>query len=248
MNSPAFVRIAPFALWIACIALESLASAAGALGWTALAAAADSGWGYALRTALVAAVLALFWRHYGELRGGSAGEAGLRSASSAASPGASRPAPRGAQLAQALAAGALVFAAWITLGPWLLVGGPSTPRIPPGAGGAPDALWLLFRVAGSALVVPLIEELFWRSYLMRRIDTADFLSLPPARVSATAVLASSAIFALEHRELAAGLAAGLLYAWLYRRHQDLRLPVLAHATTNALLAAYVVGATRYEFW
>jgi membrane protease YdiL (CAAX protease family) len=67
-------------------------------------------------------------------------------------------------------------------------------------------------------------------------------------VSWRAVWLSSAVFALEHRELAAGLLAGLAYAWLYRRHGDLRLAVFAHALTNAALAAYVVGDTHFEYW
>ena len=228
MTSPAIARIAPFAAWIACMALETLLAQAGALGWTALAAAAASGWGYAVRTVLVAGVLAFFWRGYAELRPGTALRAG--------------------PLAEALAAGLLVFGLWITVGPLLTVGEASRSAIPVGAGGTPDLLWLALRLAGTALVVPVIEELFWRSYLMRRIDAHDFMALAPARVSATAMLVSSVIFAAEHRELAAGFLAGLVFAWLYRRHGDLRLAILAHGVTNALLGAYVLATAHYEFW
>ena len=228
MTSPAFARIAPFAAWIACIALESLLAQAGAVGWTALADAAASGWAYAVRTVVVAGVLAVFWRGYAELRPGTALRAGT--------------------LAEALAAGVLVFGLWITVGPLLRLGEANVPAIPVGTGGAPDLLWLALRLAGTVLVVPVIEELFWRSYVMRRIDMHDFMTLAPARVSGIAVLMSSVVFAAGHREVAAGVLAGLVLAWLYRRHGDLRLAILAHAVTNVLLGAYVLATGHYEFW
>jgi len=42
--------------------------------------------------------------------------------------------------------------------------------------------------------------------------------------------------------------AGVVFAWLYRRHGDLRLAIMAHAVANALLAAYVLTTAHYEFW
>ncbi len=194
----------------------------------AWAAAVDPGWGYAARTVLVAGLLAWWWRRYDELRPAAPLRAGA--------------------LAEAAAVGLAVWLMWIWLGPLLRVGDIGDHSIVRDASGAPDPLWLAARLAGSALVVPVIEELFWRSYLMRRIDAHDFAQLPPQSASLTAVLASSAVFALEHRELAAGFLAGLAYAWLYRRRGDLRLAVLAHAVTNAALGGYVAWTGRFDFW
>jgi len=93
-----------------------------------------------------------------------------------------------------------------------------------------------------------MEELFWRSFLMRWIDRRNFLSLKPASVSWFAVLASSAVFALAHELWVAGLLAGLMYAQIYRRLQNLWYPILAHATTNLALAAWVVHQRAWGFW
>src|SRR6185369_13324466 len=38
--------------------------------------------------------------------------------------------------------------------------------------------FLIFRILGSTLVVPIIEELFWRGWLMRYIISSDFRSVP----------------------------------------------------------------------
>jgi len=61
----------------------------------------------------------------------------------------------------------------------------------------------------------------------RDIDTHDFMTLAPARVSGIAMLMSSVVFAAGHREVAAGVLAGVVFAWLYRRHGDLRLAIMA---------------------
>ena len=226
--SPAASRILPFAAFVLLMALGSvwdwLVSAVPAL------ASVDRSWLYAVRTTVAALLLAWLWRSYVELRPTAAAPVG--------------------EWALAVLLGAAVFIAWITIGPLLRMSSdaPATPPAVWTEGGTAAAVWLAFRLAGTALVVPLIEELFWRSFLMRRVDREDFLALAPAQASLMAVLVSSAVFALEHRELAAGFLAGLAYAWIYRRRGDLRMAVLAHAVTNAMLAAHVLATGRWDFW
>lgn len=227
--SPTASRVLPFAAFVLLMALgsawDTLASALPAL------ASVDQGWLYPVRTTVAALLLAWLWRSYVELRPATAAPAG--------------------EWGLAVLLGAAVFVLWITVGPLLRMSSDAAPATAPALwteGGAAAAAWLAFRLAGTALVVPLIEELFWRSFLMRRVDRDDFLNLAPAKASLMAVLVSSAVFALEHRELAAGFLAGLAYAWIYRRRGDLRMAVLAHAVTNAMLAAYVLATGRWDFW
>jgi CAAX prenyl protease-like protein len=224
----ALPRIAPFAAFVLLMALAGAAPAIVSV--VPALETIPAGWGYAVRTAAAAILLAVFWPAYREFR-----------------PGAPM---RGADAGTAILVGVLVLGIWLWLGPLVRMGGEV-----PTDGAAPwpqDTLlavaWITVRLVGSAIVVPLVEELFWRSWLMRRIDGADALAQDPRSVSWLAVGLSSAVFALEHRELLAGFLAGFAYAWLYRKTGDLRAAVLAHAVTNGLLGVFVLSTGRYEFW
>jgi uncharacterized protein len=147
----------------------------------------------------------------------------------------------------AIFSGLLVFAFWILPYPaWL--GGHTQSHVAMPMHNALDIFWLVCRWTGSALVVPIIEELFWRSYLMRRLEHSEFMSVSPAHVGTYAVVVSSVLFAIEHQLWLAGLLAGLVYAWLYRRFQVLWIPVLAHMITNAVLGAWVVFGGHWQYW
>jgi hypothetical protein len=101
---------------------------------------------------------------------------------------------------------------------------------------------------GAAIVVPLMEELFWRSYVMRWFDKSDFLSVSPERVSGYAYLGSACLFALEHHLWLAGLIAGLVYGELYKTYKNLWVPIVAHAVTNALLGIWVLSTQHWSYW
>jgi CAAX prenyl protease-like protein len=109
------------------------------------------------------------------------------------------------------------------------------------------ALWL--RAFRAVAIVPLVEELFWRSWLMRWMISADFLSVAPGTWSAAAFWIVAVLFACEHGSFwEVGLAAGVLYNWWMIRTKSLADVTVAHAVTNACLSAYVVSAGRSEYW
>jgi CAAX prenyl protease-like protein len=159
-------------------------------------------------------------------------------------------APRfGAASAISLGAGLGVFLLWIAPMPgWMHLSVPVASFVPIDADSVLRWDLVALRAFGAVLVVPLMEELFWRSFLMRWIDQRDFLSLAPKAVSWVGVLASSAVFGLEHDLWLAGLVAGLVYAQLYRRLNNLWYAILAHATTNLALAAWVVARGAWKYW
>jgi CAAX prenyl protease-like protein len=105
-----------------------------------------------------------------------------------------------------------------------------------------------FRLLGLAVVVPLAEELFWRSFLLRWLEKQDFLSVRPAAVGLRALLITSALFALEHNQWLAGFIAGMVYGWIYMYTGRLWVPILAHAVTNGLLGAYILIMRDWRFW
>jgi CAAX prenyl protease-like protein len=218
--SPALARILPFALYIALLALEGVLPDR-AHGF-------DVRWLYPVKAGLVAVALAVLWRHYGELK-----TWGLS----------------GGNFVLSVAVGVVVLVLWVKLDAgWMLMGEPGAGYDPRDAGGRIDWVLVAFRIAGAALVVPVMEELFWRSFLQRWVQQSDFLALDPARIGVKALLIASALFAVEHVQWFAGLIAGLAYGWLYIRTRNLWAPIVAHAVTNGGLGAYVVATGRWSFW
>ena len=112
-----------------------------------------------------------------------------------------------------------------------------------------DSLALVLRASRAILLVPILEELFWRSWLMRWLISADFERVPMGTFSMQAFLIVAVAFASEHGSYwDVGLAAGLIYNWWMIRTKSLGDLILAHAVTNAALSAYVVFAGKWEYW
>jgi exosortase E/protease (VPEID-CTERM system) len=151
----------------------------------------------------------------------------------------------------AVAIGALAFAVWRAPQPEV--------SVPPAAGvalaqGLADlgrigaAAWLACRVLGSVVTVPIAEELAFRGYLGRRLIAANFQSVPAGAFSGMSLLVSSAAFGAMHGRWLAGTLAGVLYALALYRRGRLTDPIVAHATTNALIAAEVLGLGNWSLW
>ncbi len=222
LNRAAIARIAPFAAFMVLLALRGALPAGGLAG-------IDPRWAYALTLPVVGGLLAWFWRDYGEfarqLRP-SAGEVGL-----------------------GVGVGLVVFALWIRLdAPWMTLGSPSAGFVPVDAAGHVEVSLVVVRWIGAALIVPVMEELFWRSFLMRWIVDARFESVVPQRVGPKAVVLSTFVFMLAHTLWLAAIVAGLAYAWLYIRTGKLWVPVIAHAVTNGVLGAWVIMTGQWAFW
>lgn len=220
-KSGGWPRVAPFAVFIGLMIVEPYAA-------DLLEPVLDPRWLYATRSAITALVLAVLWRRYSELRQ-------------------TNPSSAAAWLL-GVGAGVAVFVLWITLDfTPLVMGEPGNP-FDPTVDGRIHWGFALTRLAGAALVVPVMEELFWRSFLMRWLEKPSFLEVEPGAVGWKPLLMTSVVFALEHRLWFAGLLAGLIYGELYRRTGSLRIVILAHALTNALLGVYVLRTGSWGFW
>jgi uncharacterized protein len=156
-----------------------------------------------------------------------------------------------------IALGALVFLIWI--GPDLLIGyrhfwlfenaltGRANSAIDPVL--RRDVPFIVIRAATCTLLVPVFEELFWRSWLMRWLIKPHFLSIPFGFYAPSAFWAVAVLFAAEHGPYwEVGLAAGILYNWWAIRTRCLADCILAHAVTNGLLSVYVLLSGRWEYW
>jgi len=112
-----------------------------------------------------------------------------------------------------------------------------------------DVAFLVFRIFGTAVLVPIIEELFWRGWLMRYLIKSDFEEVPLGTYSRFSFWVTALLFASEHGSYwDVGLLAGASYNWCMLRTKSLADCMLAHAVTNACLAVYVVGFDRWQYW
>ena len=110
------------------------------------------------------------------------------------------------------------------------------------------AAWILARTLGSVMTVPIVEELAFRGFLLRQLIGSDFTKVPYERWSWLAVLISSLAFAAVHQQWIGGFVAGVLYAYSQRRRGLLSDAIVAHAVTNALIAAEVLFAGHWSLW
>lgn len=107
---------------------------------------------------------------------------------------------------------------------------------------------ILFRILGAVLIVPVFEELFWRSFLVRWIIKSDFKTIKIGDFTPLSFIITSLLFGIEHHRWLVGILAGMLYNWLLYRERKLLPCVLAHAITNLLLAIYVLFTAQWSFW
>lgn len=221
-SAAAQVRVWPFAVFMLLLELRGWAPADGSWG-------IDPRWIYGLSVGVVGALLLYWRREYGEL------SAQLR--------------PSWPEVRLAIAVGLVVFGLWIQLdAPWMQLAAPAAPYTPLDAQGA--VIWplVVVRWIGAALLVPVMEELFWRSFLMRWFQHETFQGVAPQQVGVRAVVLSTFVFMLAHTLWLAAIMAGLAYAWLYRRTGKLWVAVIAHAVTNGALGIWVVATGRWAFW
>jgi len=107
---------------------------------------------------------------------------------------------------------------------------------------------ITFRLIGASLVVPLMEELFWRSFALRFVIKSDFKSVPLGQFSWFSFIFVSLLFGFEHHRWLVGIIAGMVYAGVLYRTKNLFVPVLSHAITNFLLGLYVLSTHQWSFW
>jgi CAAX protease family protein len=148
----------------------------------------------------------------------------------------------------AVAVGIVVLLLWIPLyGGYLLLSEPTIVN-PYELAGSLALPWIVIRLLGSSLVVPVMEELFWRSFLLRYLVNPDFRQVPLGTFTTSALAISVVLFGVEHNQWLAGIVAGLLYTLLLYRTKSLFSCIVAHAVTNFLLGVYVLTAQQWQYW
>ena len=229
MQFPAYLpRVAPFAIYMLFVAINEILVLLP--GTSSLLSPENQTLLYPVKICFTAVSMIFFYRYYSEIQWKDL----WRMSSSVLS----------------IFIGITVFGAWIYLTqPWAVMNMPQATFTPQAAAdGLPRMALIAVRLTGAALVVPIIEELFWRSFLIRYLQKTDFTSLPVGSISPLAFFGTAIIFALEHQSVAAGFLAGLAYNFIYWRTGSIAQCILSHAVTNLLLGLYVIWYERWWFW
>ena len=150
---------------------------------------------------------------------------------------------------QSLLLGLLVFVLWINMD-WSFGSAAKGAGFNPGVFNDPVIFNVLIvsRLVGAVLVVPLMEELFWRSFMLRYLIDNEFMKITIGQFTWFSCLASAVLFGLEHHLIFAGIMAGLAYNLLLYRTKSIVQCVFAHAVTNLALGVYVLQSGRWSFW
>ena len=99
------------------------------------------------------------------------------------------------------------------------------------------------------VTVPILEELFWRGWLLRWMIHQEFTKVQIGAYTASAFWTVALLFASEHGPYwEVGLAAGLIYNWWLIRTKNLADCIVAHAVTNGALSAYVLLTGNWQYW
>ena len=150
---------------------------------------------------------------------------------------------------EACAIGLAIAVMWIATYPSSVAHETPWPMSLQSAGSGAAAAWLALRFIGYVAVVPLVEELAFRVYAMRRLIHHDIDTVPVGTFSLLSLLVSSLFFGALHGALwIQGTLAGMAFAGLLYRRRSVGDVVLAHATTNTLIALYVFATGQWSLW
>ena len=232
-------RVLPFGLYMTFLALESLLDSASA--WVPSLAASRvlwSLWLYPLKIVVVLGALLYGWGQYDELRDKLC--ASLREG------------------VFTIGVGVVVYLAWMHMDwSWATLG-QGAGYNPWQAGTSAGALLAAVRLFGAAAVVPVMEELFWRSFLLRFVIslfpaekttvTPEFTSIPLGTFTPLSFVVTVVLFGSEHTLWLAGMMAGAIYNLLLYKTRRLWPCVLAHGVTNLLLGVHVLVTQEWQWW
>lgn len=223
-HNPFVAYVAPLGTFFGFLGLTQLVDSAG-IGRGEGLLREPVYWVYPLQTLICGALLVIYWRAY-EWR------------------------PRGWILATA--AGLLVFALWVS--PQVLLGRPARTEgfDPEVFANQPPLYWftVIMRWLRLVVVVPLVEEIFWRGFLMRFLINDNFTTVKFGTYSHLSFFAVALAFMLVHQPVdwPAAFLTGLIIGMVAVQTKSLWACVWAHAVANAALGAYIMQTRQWGFW
>jgi CAAX prenyl protease-like protein len=183
---------------------------------------------YAVKILVVTVALIVLWKHFDELHHGIGNHR--------------------QNIPIAVISGVLVYVLWVRMNwPWAMQG--KDPGYNPfQAGGSAGYAFAGIRLLGAAVIVPIMEELFWRSFLLRYLVSSRFDTVPLGTFTPTSFLIGMVLFGLEHNLWLAGMMAGAVYSAVLYKTRNLWTCILSHGTTNFALGVHVLVTGEWEWW
>ena len=217
-------HVGPFFVFLALLGLVPLASDPAGPFWRAH----PEFWVFPLQT-IVCGALLLWWRDSYQFRPLGAGA-----------------------IAIGILAGAIAFAVWISP-QWVFGAGARLDGFNPALvaeSPAGHSATLALRLLRLVVIVPFLEEVFWRAFVLRYLVREDFESVPMGAFTWLSFGAVSLAFMFEHTrpDWPAALVTGALFNYVAYSTRSLGACVLAHAITNLLLGLYVLRTGQWGFW
>lgn len=221
---PGFKKVLPFAVYMFFILISDLLKPlipAGIMAdnFTAIM--------YPVKILSVTAALIFYWKSYDELNTKSL---------------------TAVNIFGAIITGILVFILWINMDWKFATMGTQEAYDPRGLSEKTYYAFLAVRLAGAAIIVPIFEEIFWRSFVLRYIIDQDFMKIKIGAFTWMSFILSSLLFGSEHNLWLAGIMAGVLYNLLLYRSKSIYACIIAHGVTNLLLGIYVIKTGSWQFW
>ncbi len=113
--------------------------------------------------------------------------------------------------------------------------------------------WMVYsfiavRLFGLAVLVPIVEEVFWRGFLSRWLVSEEWETVPLGTFTRFSFVYVSALFTLAHPEWFAAAFYAVLINWLFFWKKDLWPCIVAHSVSNLILGLYVITAEAWTFW
>jgi uncharacterized protein len=212
-------RILPFAAYMAFIGVSAFLPADTIVEL----------WLYPIKILVVLVLLIFFWTSYQELQAPIIADK--------------------KEAALTIGTGFLIYVLWIHMDwSWATQGEPAGYN-PFQHGAAAGILLAGIRIFGASIVVPVMEELFWRSFLIRWIINPDaFEKVPVGMFTLGSFAATVVLFGLEHHLWLAGMMAGAVYNGLLYQTKRLWPCVIAHGITNLLLGIHVLMTGEWQWW
>ena len=223
-------RIVPFGLYMLFLLIsQTVGWLAQANGWQPSRTESLQLWIYPVKTLVVVAALLYYWRQYEELSW--------------------PPKLSFSSLVLALVTGMVVYFAWVRMDwSWAMQGERSAGYNPFLEEGVAGYSLAAFRLFGAAIVVPIMEEIFWRSFLMRYLILSRFETIPLGTVTPLSFGLVAVLFGVEHDLWLAGMMAGMTYGLLLAFTRNLWACIVAHGITNSALGIHVLVTHEWYWW
>ncbi len=218
-------RILPFSVYMGFIALTSLLTALFPVDTQSQSLEL---WLYPIKILVVGGLIVFFWSQFEELKNPivMSWTEGL----------------------SVIGVGLLVYVLWVRMDWSWAMQGEHTEYNPFQHGSSIGLLLAGVRQFGASVVVPIMEELFWRSFLIRWVIDNRYNVVPLGTFTIGSFAATVVLFGLEHNLWLAGMMAGAFYNILLYRTRRLWPCILAHGLTNFVLGIHVLLTEEWQWW